>query len=90
MSQCVKNGTEVRLQCSMETLEDGLYFTWDVPTDHEDWVEIYDYYSYGGRDIAFNATWIGSGYDVHKISCNGGITHYSPAVIILTGRPLVV
>ena len=75
----------------METLEDKQYFTWNIPNDHEDWVEDYDYYSYGGRDITFNATWIGSGYDVHKISCYfniDGITHYSHAVIILSGRQM--
>ena len=87
------NGTEVRLQCSMETLKDELYFTWVPPDDHDDWVKYEDYDSYGGRDIAFNATWIGSGYDIHEISCNFeivGIRHFSHAVIIMTGRQNVI
>ena len=91
MSQCVKNGTEVRLQCSMETLEDYYYFFWDPPDDHEDWLDGVDYESYGGRDITFNATWIGSGYDIHEISCSfdiDGNTHYPRAVTILTGRQM--
>ena len=29
VSQCVTNGTEVRLNCSLEDLEDYVYFTWD-------------------------------------------------------------
>ena len=70
----------------METLEEYYYFTWDPPDDHEDWNDDVDYGSYGGRNITFNATWIGSGYDVHKISCNDGTAYYSHAMIILTGR----
>jgi hypothetical protein len=62
VSQCVTDGTEVQLNCSLEDLEDDVYVSWHFFESNWDYSDDI----YGG--ISFIATW--SDIDIQEISCD--------------------
>ena len=75
------------MQCSL--VDDVDHFSWEL-----DWDYTIDYdSSEAGRDISFNATWSGTDHDIQEVSCdfvNNGKWHYFHAVIIVTGKHILM
>ena len=84
VSQCVKDGTEVQMQCP---LEDGVdYTSWELSDD--DWDYDYDS-SEDGRNISLTAILSGGDYDIQEVTCDfvyNEERQYFHAVIIVTGK----
>ena len=81
VTQCVTNGTEVQLNCSLEDLEDAVYVSWYFPESNWDFGDDI----YGQGSLSFIATWSDIDDVIQEISCNfvidGGKFYYHSVLV---------
>ena len=84
-SQCVKEGTEVELQCQLDGYRDGDLINWHMSDGEYELDWDYDYVDY--RTVLHTATRTTStGYDVQEITCFFSSPYFNHAVLIVTGE----